>query len=120
MRGRVFAGCLTRSLIFFVPRESTRKVLDHLFRKYSEEIGKGGNYEQCAFISRGTGQFKPISGAKPSIGKIGQLEFVEEDKVEVLVNDKGEKEELGRAIEELKKIHPYEEVAYEVYRLEDI
>ncbi len=43
-------------LVFFSPTNNTRAILEHLFQKYPAEIGKIGEYEQCAFISRGTGQ----------------------------------------------------------------
>ncbi|THV06250.1 hypothetical protein K435DRAFT_744071 [Dendrothele bispora CBS 962.96] len=107
-------------LIFFTPTANTRPILDHLFAKFPQELGKIGNYEQAAFISKGTGQFLPTEAANPTIGKSGELEFVEEDKVEIVVNDKGNKEELRKAVEELKKVHPYEEVAFDVYKMEDI
>ncbi|KAF8952194.1 hypothetical protein BDZ97DRAFT_1931144 [Flammula alnicola] len=121
-------------LVFFAPKDSTKTILGHLFRKFPEELGKIGNYEHCAFITRGTerafaalrgalifvlGQFMPKASANPVIGAVGQLEFVEEDRVELVVNDKGEHEELRRAIKELKNVHPYEEVAYDVYKLEN-
>ncbi|KAF9486070.1 hypothetical protein BDN70DRAFT_371767 [Pholiota conissans] len=106
-------------LVFFVPKEKTRRVLEQLFGKFPDELGKIGNYAQCAFVTRGTGQFMPLESANPAIGKIGQLEYVDEDRVEMIVNDKGEHEELKRAITELKNIHPYEEVAYDVYKLEN-
>ncbi|KAE9407378.1 hypothetical protein BT96DRAFT_874692 [Gymnopus androsaceus JB14] len=105
-------------LVFFTPATHTRTILDHLFKKYPQEIGKIGKYEQCAFITRGTGQFKPTAEARPSIGAPGQLEFVEEDRVELLVIDQGEKVQLRSAVEELKKVHPYEEVAYDIYKVE--
>ncbi|KAF8339354.1 GTP cyclohydrolase 1 type 2/Nif3 [Amanita rubescens] len=104
-------------LVFFSPNYSTRAILEHLFQKYPAEIGKIGEYEQCAFISRGTGQFKATAAANPTLGTKGVLETVEEDRVEVLINDKGD---VSKAIEELKKVHPYEEPAYDVYRLEDV
>lgn len=43
-------------LVFFAPKDHTRRILNHLFGKFPEELGKIGEYEQCAFISRGTGQ----------------------------------------------------------------
>ncbi|EGO00575.1 hypothetical protein SERLA73DRAFT_133500 [Serpula lacrymans var. lacrymans S7.3] len=107
-------------LVFFTPRTSTQTILQHLFEKHPQEVGKIGHYEHCAFIIPGTGQFKPGPEANPTIGSRGTLEFVEEDRVEVLVNDKGERAELSAAIKELKAVHPYEEVAYDVYQLEDI
>ncbi|KAK6992251.1 putative GTP cyclohydrolase 1 type 2 [Favolaschia claudopus] len=85
-------------LVFFSPAPNTRGVLDHLFNTFLAHVGKIGNYQRCAFLTRGTGQFAPTADANPTIGQLGKLEQVEEDRVEV---------------------HPYEEVAYDVYRLED-
>ncbi|EAU91198.2 hypothetical protein CC1G_06833 [Coprinopsis cinerea okayama7 len=107
-------------LVFFVPRANTRSVLDKLFEKCPRFVGKIGDYEHCAFITPGTGQFKPVGDANPTIGSVGQVESVEEDRVEVVVNDQGQQEEIKTAIEELKKVHPYEEVAYDVYRVEGL
>ncbi|KAJ3730359.1 hypothetical protein EV361DRAFT_970526 [Lentinula raphanica] len=107
-------------LVFFSPAPNTRAILAHLFRKYPEELGKIGLYEQCAFVSRGTGQYKPLEDAQPAIGTPGTLEYIEEDRVELLVIDQGQKVQLKNAVQELKKVHPYEEVAYDIYRLEEI
>jgi hypothetical protein len=81
------------------------------------------------------GQFKATAAANPTLGTKGVLEMVEEDRVELLINDKGD---VSKAVEELKKVglrvctwligqivlcsqvHPYEEPAYDVYRLEDV
>ncbi|KZT22468.1 hypothetical protein NEOLEDRAFT_1171329 [Neolentinus lepideus HHB14362 ss-1] len=98
-------------LVFFTPASSTRSILDYLFARHPQTLGKIGNYDQCAFVTRGT--------AKPVIGEPEKLTFVEEDRVELVVNDKGEYAEIKEAISTLKEIHPYEEVAYDVYRLED-
>ncbi|KAL0065554.1 hypothetical protein AAF712_007465 [Marasmius tenuissimus] len=106
-------------MVFFTPAVNTRAIIDHLFAKYPQELGKIGNYGECAFIARGTGQFRPTAEAQPVIGKPGALEFVEEDRVELVINDKGNREEVKNAVEELKKVHPYEEVVVEIYKLED-
>jgi len=42
-------------LVFFAPKNSTRDILNHLFNKFPENLGKIGNYQQCAFITPGTG-----------------------------------------------------------------
>ncbi|KAF8655625.1 hypothetical protein AX16_002979 [Volvariella volvacea WC 439] len=105
-------------LVFFVPRNQTREVLRKIFYQNPQTLGRIGNYEQCAFVTPGTGQFKPCSGANPTIGEAGRLEYVEEDKVELVVNDEGENKALKEAIRSLKGAHPYEEVAYEVYKME--
>ncbi|KIM40389.1 hypothetical protein M413DRAFT_28865 [Hebeloma cylindrosporum] len=107
-------------LVFFAPTNSTRSILDHLFKKFPENVGKIGNYQSCAFVTRGTGQFMPMRGADPTLGDVGHLEFVDEDRIELVVIDKGGHEQVKATIKELKNVHPYEEVAYDVYKLEDL
>ncbi|KAF7308744.1 hypothetical protein MKEN_01073500 [Mycena kentingensis (nom. inval.)] len=102
-------------LVFFVPTTNARAVLDHLFDKFPKAVGRIGNYERVAFSTRGTGQFRPAAGANPAIGKVGELELVEEDRIEVVVSDN-----IQQVVEELKKVHPYEEVAYDVFKLENL
>ncbi|KIJ22253.1 hypothetical protein M422DRAFT_197390 [Sphaerobolus stellatus SS14] len=110
----------TFKLVFFSPVASTQQILRHLFASAPDNVGKIGLYRACAFVGRGTGQFLPLEGANPNIGEVGKPEFVEENRVEVIVNDQEDKVQIRRAIEELKKVHPYEEPAYEVYKLEDL
>ena len=50
------------------------------------------------------GQFLPSEASNPTIGKPGSMEFVEEDRVEIIVNDSGERHELKQAIVELKSV----------------
>lgn len=78
--------------------------------------GKIGNYSHCSFSSRGVGRFLPLDGANPHIGEVGKMEAVEEEKIEVTVDESV----LSSVISAMKKVHPYEEVAYDVYRLEEI
>ncbi|KAH7905513.1 GTP cyclohydrolase 1 type 2/Nif3 [Hygrophoropsis aurantiaca] len=105
-------------LVFFSPRISTAGILESLFTDFPHELGKIGNYEQCAFSTPGVGQFKPNKDARPALGSTGQLEHVEEDRVEIIINSDGEREKVKEIITALKSVHPYEEVAYDVYRLE--
>ncbi|KAJ7504366.1 GTP cyclohydrolase 1 type 2/Nif3 [Mycena galericulata] len=101
-------------LVFFSPTTHTRAILDRLFEAFPTQVGVIGNYTHCAFVSRGTGQFQAGAGASPAIGAIGALEHVEEDRVEVVVLDR-----VPDVVRELKTVHPYEECAYDVYKLED-
>ncbi|HLC99656.1 MAG TPA: YqfO family protein [Patescibacteria group bacterium] len=78
--------------------------------------GKIGNYTFCSFSSRGTGMFKPEEGASPAIGKIGTIESVEEERIEAVCS----RDNLAKVISAIKKVHPYEEVALDVYPLEDL
>ena len=75
--------------------------------------GKLGDYSFCSFSSRGIGRFKPEKGANPAIGTIGNSESVEEERIEVTC----EEEKLQDIIGAIKKVHPYEEIALDVYNL---
>lgn len=99
-------------LNFYVPAQNKESVKNALFDK---GVGRYENYEHCSFETRGTGQFKPIKDADPYIGKVGEVERVDEYKVEMICSE----ELIHDAIKTLKEVHPYEEVAYEVFKMED-
>lgn len=98
-------------LAFFVPLEDVEAVKEAVF---VTGAGRIGDYEACCFETRGTGQFRPLDGASPHIGQVGELEKVEEVKVEMVCQD----ELIHEAIEALRAAHPYEEPAFDVWRLE--
>lgn len=77
--------------------------------------GKIGNYDFCSFTTRGTGRFRGNEKSNPAIGTAMQYESVEEEKIEVLVP----RVILKDVIEAVKKVHPYEEIAFDIYPLED-
>ena len=99
-------------LNYFVPVDAKEKTKQALF-----DIGFGRyeNYECCCFETLGLGQFKPIADANPHIGELDRVEKVEEYKVEMLCSD----ELIKEAVKVLKEAHPYEEVAYEIFRMEE-
>ncbi|WP_352419873.1 Nif3-like dinuclear metal center hexameric protein [Proteiniborus sp.] len=72
-----------------------------------------GNYSHCTFNIRGVGTFIPSEGANPYIGESNKLEFVEEERIETIVSEKN----LRNVVQSMLKVHPYEEVAYDVYSL---
>lgn len=78
--------------------------------------GKIGNYDYCSFSYKGTGRFRGNEKSNPVIGEVGKIEEVEEEVIEVVM----EESVLKTVITKLKEVHPYEEIAYEVYRLENI
>jgi len=82
---------------------------------FSAGAGNIGNYEECAFETKGVGSFKAKLGANPAIGKIGELEKHEEIKVEYLVSS----HTLSTVLSAIKKVHPYEEVAHEIVALKN-
>ena len=70
----------------------------------------------CSFSQKGVGRFKPEKGAHPNIGEVGRLESVTEERVEFMC----ERKLLKKVIAAIKKVHPYEEVALDVYPLEEM
>ncbi|MCU7696402.1 NGG1p interacting factor NIF3 [Acinetobacter sp. AYS6] len=100
-------------LIYYVPEshlESTKQAI------FSAGAGGIGNYEHCAWQVKGIGQFKPVKGADPYIGELGELEQVEEWRVETIVI-----EENAKAVAKaLKASHPYEEPAFEFIQIIEI
>jgi hypothetical protein len=103
-------------LSFYVPTANTESCTSAIF-KTGAGRWPGGTYEEVCFTIRGTGQFRPTAIAKPHIGKIGELEKLEEDRVEMVVFGR---ETVVNAVAALKEAHPYEVVAYFVVRCEDI
>ncbi len=70
-------------LVFYSPVESTEDVLAAVF---AAGAGAIGDYRDCAFVARGTGQFRPLAGANPTIGAVGDLETVAENRVELVLD----------------------------------
>ncbi len=97
-------------LVVFVPETHADAV-----RKAMADTGAGklGNYSHCSFSSSGIGRFKPLDGAHPSIGKVGRLEEVKEERVECIC----ERSLAKKIISAVKKVHPYEEAAFDIYPL---
>lgn len=81
------------------------------------ESGAGyiGNYSNCTFNSQGIGTFRPEDNANPFIGEKGKIEEVKEVKIETIVPSSI----LEKTISKMIKAHPYEEVAYDIYKLEN-
>ena len=97
-------------VVVFVPEDHADKV-----RAAMCEAGAGriGEYSYCSFQASGTGTFLPSQGATPFSGTVGELNREAELRLEVLVPERS----LGDILAAMKMAHPYEEVAYDVYRL---
>lgn len=100
-------------IVVFVPETHTDVV-----REAMGKAGAGiiGNYGFCSFSSKGIGRFKPEQGSNPHIGEIGKLEDVAEERIETICS----REKLQEVINAIKEVHPYDEVALDVYPLENI
>jgi len=97
-------------LVVFVPIVAAAKVSNAVF---AAGAGAIGNYKNCGFGAEGTGTFLPLKGSKPAIGKRGKLEKVPEIRFETIVPA----EKLDSVIEAMKKAHPYETPAFDVFKL---
>ncbi|MTT33162.1 Nif3-like dinuclear metal center hexameric protein [Terrilactibacillus sp. BCM23-1] len=89
----------------------------HIVREAITGAGAGhiGNYSSCTFSSQGMGTFLPGEATHPFIGKSGMLEEVNEFKIETIVP----KSLLNKVVRTMVRSHPYEEVAYDIYPLEN-
>src|SRR3989344_9103063 len=95
-------------IVVFVPEDYADTI-----RKVMGKTGAGqlGNYNNCSFSVKGIGRYKPLEGAKPMKGKIGNIEESEEERIGTICP----KEKVKMVIDAIKKAHPYEEVALDVY-----
>jgi dinuclear metal center YbgI/SA1388 family protein len=98
-------------LVAFVPESH----LDYV-REAINDAGAGhiGGYSHCSFYQAGTGTFKPDMGTEPYIGEIGELEKVSEIRIETVIPEG----KIDSVISALLEVHPYEEVAYDMYKIE--
>jgi dinuclear metal center YbgI/SA1388 family protein len=100
-------------LVTYIPESSLEKVREALF-----EAGAGvtGNYDKCGFAATGTGSFRANENSKPFIGEKGKIHFEKEVRFETVLFSHLK----DKVIKALLDIHPYEEVAYDIYTLENV
>ncbi|MEW6216266.1 MAG: Nif3-like dinuclear metal center hexameric protein [Candidatus Bipolaricaulota bacterium] len=123
--GEVLAGCLGLGevrplaprgrlvkLVVFVPHGHEDAMADALFRAGA---GKIGNYGRCSFRAPGVGTFLAGPGTRPFLGEVGKEEHADEARLETIVPG----ERLPHVLRAMREAHPYEEVAYDVYPLEN-
>lgn len=86
-----------------------------IVRKVIADEGGGilGKYDNCSFSMKGIGRFRGLKGSNPTIGNVGVLESVKEERIEVTV----EKKKLKKIIKSIKLVHPYEEIPIDLYDL---
>lgn len=105
-------GAENYKFVLYVPVEYEQQVLDSFF-EIMAMAGEIENYSCCSFRTRGKGTFKPGSQANPFIGKPGEITQTDEIKIETII----QKSNLKSVIRHVKKAHPYEVPAYDVYPL---
>jgi len=97
----------------FAPREDEviRKIIDA-----ASDVGAGtiGKYKKCAWIAEGRGTWIADEDANPARGEVGKIEYVDEVKIEMECPD----EVMQKVVDAIKKVHPYEEVVIDVFKME--
>ena len=102
-----------RKLVFFVPTEHAAAVREKIFEAGAGQIGE---YDMCSFNTHGEGTFRGSDKSSPFVGKKGQMHTEPELRVETIFP----KEREGRILGALIESHPYEEVAYDIYPLDNV
>ena len=103
---------LLRKLVTFCPTKHAEKVRNAMF-----EAGAGniGNYSSCSFNASGKGSFRASDQTNPFVGKLNELHFEDEIRIETIFPI----HKTTEIINSLLNAHPYEEVAYDIYPLEN-
>jgi dinuclear metal center YbgI/SA1388 family protein len=99
--------------IVFVPVADTGALIDAMAAAGAGEIG---DYDRAAFSAPGTGTFRPLEGANPTIGAIGRIETVAESMLQMVAP----RRRRAEVIAALREAHPYEEPAFDVIALADV
>lgn len=98
-------------VVVFVPTERADFVRQAMVK---EDAGHIGAYSHCTFNMKGVGTFRPLEGTHPYIGTKDEVSYANEVRIETIVGE----EKLQKVIQSMLRAHPYEEVAYDIYKLE--
>lgn len=101
-----------KKLVTFVPADHLEVLRSSLFNAGAGNIG---NYDSCSFVLEGMGSFRGNENANPFIGEKGKLSLEKESRLELIFEAVNE----AQIVEVLKQNHPYEEVAFDIYQLEN-
>ena len=97
-------------IVVFVPKTHTDIVRQAMG---GAGAGKIGNYSHCSYSGNGIGRYIPTKNAKPFIGEVGKSEEVIEERIECICD----KDKAKEVISAMRKVHPYDEVAFDIYSL---
>ncbi|GAB1453413.1 Nif3-like dinuclear metal center hexameric protein [Draconibacterium sp.] len=101
-----------KKLVTFIPVDNADEVRETVFNAGAGNIG---NYDSCGFVTEGKGSFRGNENSNPFAGKKGEIHAEREVRFETIFPGYLQ----GRIIDALLKSHPYEEVAYDIYPLEN-
>jgi dinuclear metal center YbgI/SA1388 family protein len=97
-------------LVVFIPQADARALVDAVA---AAGAGRLGDYDRCAWTTDGTGTFRPLTGADPAIGTVGEIEQVAETRIEMVVPARLR----GEVVAALRAAHPYEEPAFDLLQM---
>ena len=100
-------------LVFFVPESHKESVKQAVFE---QGAGRYDGYDCCSWETKGTGQFKPLSGSQPFIGAQDEIELVDEYRVEMICSE----QHIKAVLQALIYSHPYETPAYDVQSIQTL
>lgn len=105
-------GNVLKKLVTFCPVDHAEKVRNAMFNAGAGHIG---NYDSCSYNLYGEGSFRALAGTKPFVGKKGEVHFEKETRIETIIPEYN----IVAIINALLEAHPYEEVAYDIYPLDN-
>jgi len=100
-------------IVVYVPESHSEKIRNAMFNAGAGNIGK---YSDCSFSTKGKGTFKAGKNAKPFVGEKEKLHTVDEIKIEMIA----QKNNLQKIKIAISENHPYEEIAYDIYNVENV
>lgn len=101
-----------KKVVVFVPEDYANTVREAMFAAGAGAIGE---YDSCSYNLRGRGSFRAGENANPFVGDKQELHFESEERVETVVPE----HLLNPVVNAMEQAHPYEEVAYDIYPLEN-
>lgn len=103
---------LLKKIVVFVPENETEKLRQAMF---SAGAGTIGHYDECSFLLKGKGTFRGKPESNPTLGEKGIRHQEKESRLEFIV----EEHKQAAVVKAMLEAHPYEEVAYDLYALEN-
>ena len=103
---------LLEKLVTFVPTDHAERVREAIFNAGAGVIG---NYDGCSYNMQGRGSFKPGEDTNPYVGEKGKLHYEQEERIETIMPS----HLRNQVLRALFAAHPYEEVAYDIYPLQN-
>ncbi len=100
------------NITVYVPVEDSESVWNEMANAGAGHL-PGLNYDRCGFWGEGMGTFRPLPGAKPYEGVVGVVSRVDEYRIESITPT----QKVPAVLAAMRKAHPYEEVAYNVFPL---